>query len=221
VPGSVYGIFKEMFFNGTYPFDRLSDRLPPRPVVFDVGANIGLFSLALIDRIGDAVIHAFEPVPANRVFLDRNFASCLDSNASEIHVHPHAVVGPDAPSEVPIYVDPRYAETASASLDPARTPGDSNDFIMAPTTTIERVMSEHDIRRIDLLKIDCEGAEYDILPALAPEVLSHVDNVVMEAHAMGAPDRTPETLAVLLQQCGYDLEIDRGDRAWEIFATRQ
>ncbi|MCA2966962.1 MAG: FkbM family methyltransferase [Acidobacteriaceae bacterium] len=46
--------------------------LPPNGTFVDVGANIGLFSLYLMDRCPEANIYAFEPMPASFAALERN-----------------------------------------------------------------------------------------------------------------------------------------------------
>lgn len=227
VPGAVYGIFKEMFMNATYPFDEICARLPQHPVVFDLGANIGLFTLALLDRIGDAVVHAFEPLPGNLPRLERNVESCRKRTRAKIHLHPFAVVATGSPSELPIYFDPARPAYASASLDDSRARGSNTRSTSVPTICIDSIVAEYGIDRIDLLKVDCEGAEFDIIPAIPAPLLRRIPNIVMEVHKSdradvlaGAP-LTPEWMATYLDSHGYTLEIVKGRRAWEIFAYRE
>jgi len=69
-------------------------------------------------------------------------------------------------------------------------------------TSLQQLMQELRIERIDLLKMDCEGAEWEILPA-ALEVLPRIMQICMEFH----PDRgwTGDKLAAFLRESGYEV----------------
>ena len=69
-------------------------------------------------------------------------------------------------------------------------------------TTLARFMEEQGIQCIDLLKLDCEGAEWDILPS-SIDILPKIGQICMEFH----PDRgwTVEKLAGLLRDGGFEV----------------
>jgi hypothetical protein len=60
--------------------------------------------------------------------------------------------------------------------------------------------------RVDLLKLDCEGAEYDILMRTTPDVLSRIDRIVMEYHDH-RPDVRHPALAAFLRHSGYRVDV--------------
>ena len=48
--------------------------------------------------------------------------------------------------------------------------------------TLEEIMNLYEIEKIDFLKIDIEGFEYDVLESLSPSILSRIDKISCEAH---------------------------------------
>src|SRR5208337_3994018 len=79
------------------------------------------------------------------------------------------------------------------------------------------LMKELAIERINLLKLDCEGAEWDILPA-AEEVLPKIQQICMEFHSMQG--WTPEKLAVWLSEPGYKVRHTSGSWNGLLWAYR-
>jgi FkbM family methyltransferase len=51
------------------------------------------------------------------------------------------------------------------------------------TTTLEKVIEEHDLKKIDFLKVDCEGSEIDIFKNLSKEIFEILDKIVIEYHS--------------------------------------
>ena len=54
VPESLYQVFKEIFMEDFYNVDKLIQKLPPNPLVIDVGANAGFFNVLLFSKIKNA-----------------------------------------------------------------------------------------------------------------------------------------------------------------------
>ncbi len=70
-----------------------------------------------------------------------------------------------------------------------------------PLTTIDEVVRDHSVERIDLLKVDVEGAELDVLLGMNDSSWRLVRQVVMEGHDK---DGRLETIKALLTQHGFD-----------------
>ena len=145
--------------------------------VVDIGAYIGDSSLAYAAR--GARVHAFEPLPRFRPYLERNVE--VNGMRDRITVHPVGLGDADRSVRVPI-------ETGS---EEAR-------FVQA----VEYLRAAN-IAGIDILKMDCEGCEYGLLgdrrflDQLRPE------QIALEYHRGGEPLR--ETLGRL----GYEVEWPR------------
>ena len=83
--------------------------------------------------------------------------------------------------------------------------------------TLERLIQEFALTRIDLLKLDCEGAEWEILPA-ADLVLPLVRQISMEYHCLHG--WTPEKLAGFLRARGFEVEHTPGHANGLLWARR-
>ncbi len=70
--------------------------------------------------------------------------------------------------------------------------------------TLDDVFERFDVKQCDLLKLDCEGAEYDILFAAREETLAKVRNIALEYH-VGLEDYSPEELKTFLQRQGFEI----------------
>lgn len=150
---------------------RLQDiELQPGDIVVDVGAHVGVVSCYLAKKFPAARIFAFEPVPANFERLIRN----LDANGCvNVFAYHDAITS-----------DGRDLELRG---DPTTNTGGYGAWISGPV--IEHVTSRrlYDVwgmegwGRIALLKLDCEGAEYEILRGLGSR-LDQVTRLVMEVH---------------------------------------
>ena len=74
--------------------------------------------------------------------------------------------------------------------------GKDGGQIAVQVITLAEVMSQHGIDRINFLKLDCEGAEFNILLNASDAILARIDKISMEVHPGEGAD--PETLSRLL-----------------------
>ena len=85
------------------------------------------------------------------------------------------------------------------------------------------VMKEHQIGQIDLLKIDCEGAEYDVLLGIASEDWGKVRQVVIEVYN---EDNRIDKVRELLEKTGFEhivIEEEqamKGSNLYNVYARR-
>jgi hypothetical protein len=84
--------------------------------------------------------------------------------------------------------------------------------------TLEQLFQESGVEQCDLLKIDCEGAEYDILLTARPPVLQKVQMIICEYHPTASGDRS--TLIEHLSNLGFNVTADRSPVGF-IMATRE
>lgn len=134
--------------------------LPEGAVVFDLGGNIGTFSLEIRRLCPTAHITAYEPHPDNCTMFKINapFATLIQKAATE---KTGTVRLEDSANFVGLQVvSSGGIEVGSMSLD---------DILK-------------DVEKVDLLKIDIEGSEYSLLNAASPETLAKVQRIIIETH---------------------------------------
>jgi FkbM family methyltransferase len=136
--------------------------LRPGMVAFDVGANYGLYSLLFAKSVGEGSVFAFEPEPWNFERLTRNIAL---NDASAVTPIRAAVFRTDG--EVQLNVYPReqhgWHTLGRPAMELDGKPCRPEATVGVPAVTLDTFCGEHGIARIDLLKIDVEGAELDVL----------------------------------------------------------
>jgi FkbM family methyltransferase len=173
--------------------------------IVDIGANWGAFTLYAARRAPSARIYAIEPHPHEHPRLLRNVAANrLDARVT---VWQHAVAGEGGTRWMD--ADPAHPGPSRGIHPPADAAPPASVQVQAVTLAdvLERARAEAGVERIDLVKMDVEGAEHEILPHLPPEVLASVDGWQMEYHPNGP--RAP--LFAALQRAG--LRLVRDDQA--------
>ena len=194
VPGALMSAFDEVFLREVYG-RALSPPLGPAPVVIDIGANAGFFALQVFARYRDARVVALEPLPAHVALLRRQ----LELNPGlDFTVDPRAVCA--RAGTVEIRFDSRHGLSVAASLFPR---ADADGSLTVEATTLVDLYATHGIGRCHLLKMDCEGAEYEILHHCPDDVFAATDRIVLEAHDWVRDYGTIHDLARLLQGKGY------------------
>ena len=177
-------------------FAMLSHLVSPGATVFDVGANIGWYTVHLAARDRSARVLAFEPVPATFAFLESNIRLNALGNA---HAFP---VGVAAESGTQLlYVDARIAGAASAAPS---TPAAELDAQPCRMTTLDDVTREQGVS-IDMLKIDVEGGELGVLQGGLRSISEGKPVIFAEMlRKLSAPfGYHPNEIIGLLRQAGY------------------
>jgi FkbM family methyltransferase len=166
-------------------------------VVIDVGANIGAFTILAARHVGPSGrVIAIEPEAGNYKQLVANVA--LNEPAG-VETHQLAVGAREGTVQLRTGVRASLA-SFYAEVDHHRQDGQVQDVRMRP---LEALMDEARIDRCDLLKLDCEGAEYDILFNMQPSVAERIAQISLEAHKVEG--RHPQELGERLRTLGYQV----------------
>jgi len=121
----------------------------PGDTIFDIGSNIGQWVIGISRRAGpSAVIHAFEPVPTTCERLVHNLAL---NRVDWVHCHRQALS--DENGRATFHVPTNDSATASFAALPSST------RVEVATIRLDRFCEGRGIDRIDLMKVDVEGAE--------------------------------------------------------------
>jgi FkbM family methyltransferase len=171
--------------------------------VVDVGANIGVFSVYAASRTRGPVL-AIEPFPANFDFLERNLAH----NDCE-RVLRMARAASDQEGTAKLYLGRKGVTHQLFDHDER---GALEHCVEVPTATLEQMLDEAGIARVDLLKLDCEGAEGLILRAASPSLLARIRRIALEFHDFASPLSHTE-LEALLSAAGFATRLEWDGRA--------
>ncbi|MBN1615123.1 MAG: FkbM family methyltransferase [Deltaproteobacteria bacterium] len=196
VPRRLLQTFKEIFMDECY-MRGLEAPVPENPNIVDIGANAGYFSLFAASRFPGAWIFAFEPVPANFALLDRNRKlnphvrlSCLSA----------AVAGRSG--EITLTLDPEDTFPTSATII-GEPEAQRKNTVRVEAVTLPDIFAKYRIDRLDLLKMDCEGAEYEILYHTPGDVLAKICQMALEVHKGPEPGQNIEALSDYLGKQGF------------------
>jgi FkbM family methyltransferase len=126
-------------------------------VVFDIGANIGWYSLHVAQQEPQARVYAFEPVPTTHQRLLTNLAR----NVAGARVTPVRDGLTDAPGAFDMFV-PATSGSPAASLSELH-PGEGSRRVSCRFTTLDDFVEANGVARLDCLKCDVEGAELRVL----------------------------------------------------------
>lgn len=124
-------------------------------VVFDIGANIGSFSIDIASILDIDTVYAFEPCPATYERLKLNIRL---NNLKNIHLCCMALS--DKRGSFEFLVNEQSPATNRLCLDSMR---DNHEVIQVISETLDAFCHENKIEVIDILKIDVEGAELYVL----------------------------------------------------------
>ena len=167
-------------------YDFLLSRISAGDVVIDAGANIGCFALRAALRVGPrGVVIAVEPEPSNVACLKGNIQLNAMSNVivveralDGVHDKTVHVIGTGTTA--------RVEETGTVIDVYDRTAGISRTAVR--TTTLDEVIKDLSIERLDAIKMDIEGAENSVFStASTSSALGIATTVAVEVHDRDGP----------------------------------
>lgn len=162
--------YEQVFIKQEYDFDV---KKPPR-IIVDAGANIGLASIYFANKFQDSLVIAVEPEDSNFAILEKNIAPY--ENIIPIH---GALWSENKELDL---VDPglgKWGFMTQGNDNGEESLGDKCHRVNG--MTVDRIMAEHGIESIDILKIDIEGAEREIFDDPS-NWIGRVDSLIVELH---------------------------------------
>ena len=179
-------------------------------VVIDIGVHVGAFSYLALSR-GAAELHGFEPEAANLAAAAQNLAPF----GGRVHLHSRAVWRSDRAAPLLHFFRSTDAANAGGGTLIWDTDGPLVDAV--PFDDVIDEVTADGRRRVTLLKIDCEGAEFPIL--LTSNRLDRIDRIVGEYHELradlprhvripGYDQFTVEGLTAHLERAGFTVTLE-------------
>lgn len=145
----------------------------PGDVCYDIGANLGFFSILLGRLVGPmGIVHAFEPVPANAAAIERNARL---NDLGNVRVMRMALTRSDGEAELLL-----AQHVGGAVLADAGTPPDPAGRLTVSTAAVDSLLARGELAPPRLVKIDVEGAEMDVLLGMERTLRDHAPTLVLE-----------------------------------------
>lgn len=212
----VYEMFREVFTSEIYSCEEV---WPPGDdsVVLDIGANIGLYSLMVATRWPDILVHAFEPAPDSYATLVRNVAE----NGFDMRVQCHRVAVSHESGTAVLFRD-RTSACDSLVAPQGEWCSRALDKVVVKSISLDDLFSTFlDPESRVLVKIDAEGSEFDILSGASPDVLTRIDQLVLECHNYLYDEDRSSELVGLLARHGFCLRRGGGVDNELLYAYRR
>ncbi|EJN60454.1 FkbM family methyltransferase [Halogranum rubrum] len=190
---------------------QLLARCGPGDVVVDVGANTGVYSLAVAAAEPTARVVAFEANPAVCAQLRTN----VRRNEFETRVDVRAVgLGDDTGTRR--FYRSTYDELGSfAAANASAWEARIRDTVEVPIARLDDLVAAGDISPPNHLKVDVEGFGYEVLRGAEETLRRYRPVVYFEAHAVDDEERDTDAVAGFLHSLNYRIRTRDGrERAW-------
>lgn len=161
-------------------------------IIIDIGGHIGLFALYASQFCKKGQIYSFEPVIENYNLFLKNVES---NNLTNIKVFNTAVSKSDGKINLFLNED----QAAHSIFTKSESINEVNSI------TLQSIFEDNKIKNCNLLKIDCEGAEYEILENLPTEYFIKIQKIIIECHFVKTRKELFNNLKISLKQHNFEL----------------
>jgi len=163
--------------------------------IIDIGGHAGFFALYAATINPNVSIYSFEPHNENYKMLKEN----LKQNRIK-SVRPKNLAIANKIGEVELILS---QEDLNHSIVHAIET--VNETQKVGCTTLEKIMQKNDLKKVELLKIDCEGAEFQILRSTPQSSFDKIQHIFLEYHDW-TPNENHRELKSFLEKMGYKVK---------------
>ena len=210
--GAAEYVVKEIFTQRRY--ERPGFEIKPTDKIVDVGANMGIFALWAAQQATQGKVLAVEPTGVMDVLqlnIEKNniqniipvkVAAGIDSQTWEFKTYPGFNIVNHRNDWKPklftrFVIKLLYGKYQSEPV-----------IERVAVKSLERLLDENGMDRVNYFKIDCEGGEYEVVRNLSAKGFDRLDKVVMEFHEY-SPGQDHRELVKLLKDHGFSVEIHK------------
>ena len=167
-------------------------------VVVDMGAHIGAFAVRAARLAHHGQVYAYEASIKNYDLLTENRQL---NELENLYIENSAVS--NQRGLMALYTPANNSILGSLLQDT------SSFMEMVQSITFSDIIAEHALAQIDFLKVDVEGAEFDILLACSAETFAKIRRMVIEYHEFEGDERTHRDLTDLLVSHGFKVVVEK------------
>ncbi len=150
--------------------------------IIDIGANHGIATIILAKQNPKSIVYTFEPDPD----IFKQLVANISLNNLTNVVAECMAVSDDSSKVLELMKHPRWSGGNTTCSEPevfrSFFPGEQSSVVKVPCISFDDIIAKHNITKVGLLKIDCEGAEFEILYSSKRFQESIVENIVGEYH---------------------------------------
>jgi len=172
-------------------------KVPKNSVIVDIGAHIGAY--AIYAALNAKKVFAFEPHPANYKLMLHNIKQNKIKNIKTFQKAVSSKKG-----RIKLFIS--KVNTGMHSLYET----ESKKKILVNSTTVPEIITRYRIPKIDILKIDAEGAEYDIILNLPKKTLNKIKTIIFEYHDYLNLKHNLNDIKAHLKNQGYRIDVHGG-----------
>jgi iturin family lipopeptide synthetase C len=238
-------LYEEIFENRTY--DKYGVKIKEGDVIFDVGANIGMFSIYVGLHYPNTKMYAFEPLAPTFNTLNANSKlypinlkpihcglSDKEQKVTFVHYPFNTVMSGKHADDSSVDKDilkgyfnklqEDYSDKATEKqLDEMLEERMKTEYYDCTLRRLSDVMREEKVEQIDLLKVDVEKSELEVLLGIDDDDWARIKQVAMELHDI---DGKLEKIKALLSKHGFEYDIEKEDvleetHLYNIYATKR
>ncbi|MBH9974721.1 MULTISPECIES: FkbM family methyltransferase [Bartonella] len=171
-------VFKQIFVDNEYDSLNLPETAK---TIIDLGANIGLSVFFFIKKFPDARIVAVEPDAVNFSIMEKN----LEKFSKSVSLL-QAAIWPTDGEVTLVTEDDNHASLGAWGVRTEASNG--NPALSVKAVSIPTIMKQYDMDFVDILKVDIEGAEYELFEKNYEDWIDKVGLVIIETHDRFKPN---------------------------------
>ena len=166
--------------------------IKPNDIIIDIGAHIGIFSLYASQFCTNGKIFCYEPSSENFELLQYNISQ---NHIQNIFPKNFAISGSN--DTVTLYINPD--KTANSIYD------STSKSIQVKSRTLQHIFDSNNLEICDYLKLDCEGAEYEIIASLPSEYFKKIKQIYIEYHFSDSKSDMLDNMIKKLEQMSFSM----------------
>jgi len=157
------------------PYSKYVNKIKDNSIVIDVGAHIGAFSVFVAKHAKNTLVYSYEPLSENFILLQEN----IQLNNFEKNIIPFKLGIWGKEGKYRLFIINNHMQLATMYL---KKSWKNEKIINIECTTLKNVFISNKIYKCNFLKIDCEGAEYEILYNTPKEYFKRIETIFAELH---------------------------------------